>query len=89
MKERKELVAKVKFHIQYRHDKVPTGSIPYSARQNCNHMKTSADTAELIHTDTIELRLAMFGIPHTAEFGSRSRENSITSQITPHTSILR
>ena len=82
-------IAKAKFHIQYRHDKVPAGSFPYSTRQNCNRMKTSADTAELIHTDTIELCLAMFGIPHTAEFRSRSRENSIMSQITPLTSILR
>jgi len=34
-------VAKAKFHIQYRHDKVPTGSFSYSTRQNCNRVKTS------------------------------------------------
>jgi len=32
MEEREEsfrMIAKAKFHIQYRHDKVPTGSFPY------------------------------------------------------------
>jgi len=51
-------VAKAKFHIQYRHDKVSTGSFPYSTRQNCNRMKTSTDTAELIHTQRDRSRFA-------------------------------
>ena len=51
-------VAKAKFHIQHRHDKVPTGSFPYSTRQNCNRVKTSIARQNSTHTtDTTEYKL--------------------------------
>jgi len=61
MKEREEcfrMIAKAKFHIQYRYDKAPTGSFPYSTRQNCNRMKTSIARQNSTHTtDTTEYKL--------------------------------
>ena len=45
-------VAKAKFYIQYRRDKVPTGSFPYFTQRNCNRVKPSPDTSELIGLHT-------------------------------------
>jgi len=51
-------VAKAKFHIQYGHDKVPTGSFPYSTRQNCHRVKTSIARQNSTHrTDTTKYKL--------------------------------
>jgi len=83
----KRKIAKAKFYIQNRHDKVLTGSFLYSTRQNCNRVKTSIALQNLHRIDVIEPWLQLF--PPVVRQQQRARELNIVNNYTTHTTILR